>query len=462
MKSFAVRCFAAVLVSVNPSTALAQITTIYSPEPIPTTSASISVLLTAAVLLLGLRKIWQRRVKASAQLLAIGFGLFAINLWQSPELRAQLRLAFSNPYGETLQIPIDRIVNEQTLVGFQYADFINSSGRPLMIRTIAAPTFEHCFPGGLSAPFLPPALPPAAEQSPYPECEEELRLRPDKICRYSVERACDLAEQQHQALLELSPAEITLEAFGTVGELTLRNNPNAQASARNLSIAPPGALVVSDDCGAELRPGDSCTISLQANGAGGPDPLEIHSDNSYDVSSLVSANAWDPEVPVSQRQTLALQRLLDDQQSCNPFTALPFAPDILGLLDINTMTALPSTSASYAEKGFEVRRCGNFTLLVQQELGQPVRSLLLIEGDIQPSYGGLFAQFDQSTLTDTIIYQVAPGFDSNALSPAELPDVLAAAVTRSYGGSLGLKAGQHITGRVTLRGFAAQVLSAMN
>jgi len=439
--------------------AAAQIITLPPPPAaIPAGSFWSTSLLIAVLLTIGLLTLLRQQSSQLTRVAATVVLLAGVSVWHSPRLQAQLALVFTDPAGESVAIPVNPLLSNSEIVGFEAADYSNASGSPLIIDRIEPPVFEQCFPDGLREPF--PAAQPVP--SPHPLCSSGMRLEPDSSCRLDVEQACRDAEEKHQASLQVEPAAITLEAFADVGEFTLTNGRRPRVSVENLLIQAPPELTVTGNCGTTLAPGASCTMSVTANGVGGPEAITISADNSYDQTVAITATEWTPDEPVSSSESLALSRMLARSQSCNPFDAVPFDSELLSVLPEQLLDLIPATSAAYSEKGFDIRTCGNITLLVQWQQDSPVRTLLLIEGDIQPTAYGLLEKIDQSTLTDTIVYQVKAGFEADALSAATLPSVLAGAVTRSYGGSLSLKAGRHITGRVTLAGLLEQVVSAMH
>lgn len=120
-----------------------------------------------------------------ASVLAVA--VVSLSLWQSPELRAQLAASFTNPAGETLEIPVEQILDDGDIAGFQMADFTNGSGARLAIRGIVLPGMDDCFPGGLTATLLPPGQP---LPDPPATCTVGMTLANGATCRVDVDTIC--------------------------------------------------------------------------------------------------------------------------------------------------------------------------------------------------------------------------------------------------------------------------------
>ena len=194
---------------------------------------------------------------------------------------------------------------------------------------------------------------------------------------------------------------------------------------------------------------------------------DFETKNIYNIE--VSAN--DTISTISQSIVLNISDI-SETGSCIPFDEIGFNSDVISMIPTSILDKSPSLDSQYTEAGFEVRKCGGLTLYMQKELNTPVRALLHISGDVQPSVvSPMLEKIDKSIISDTIIYFTAPnyGVDSGKNKngdtitwPADLKKVIDRTYDDSGLGALSLKEGTHITGLVTLNGILAISLDTMN
>ncbi len=163
----------------------------------------------------------QRRTHRVALAGLLSLGLAAGMLWQSPDLRAQVVLMFTNPAGETLPIAVHPVTSNGDIEGFEPADFVNNSGNTLRITGIELPTFARCFPDG-AGNLLPPGQP---DPDPPASCGVGQTLPNGATCRVDVEGICRDLAAANVTLTAISPnsgpaaggAGVTLTGTGLAG-----------------------------------------------------------------------------------------------------------------------------------------------------------------------------------------------------------------------------------------------------
>ncbi len=214
--------------------------------------------------------------------------LLVLSLWQIPELRAQLAATFTNPAGETLAIPVQQISSGGDIAGFEWVDYANGSGAVLTIRSIVLPTYAQCFPGGLTAPLLPPGQP---QPSTPATCAVGMTLANGATCRVDVDTRCRSLADASVAFISVNPASLDLYANGPAANVTVTNTSGTLAAQSVAATVPGGSAVIvtTTTCDAILAPGASCTVTFTPpSAAEGPITVPVTGGNTNTVNIEVT------------------------------------------------------------------------------------------------------------------------------------------------------------------------------
>lgn len=189
----------------------------------------------------------------------------------------------------------------------------------------------------------------------------------------------------------------------------------------------------------------------------------------YVISLVVNDGIEDS---ISDAVIITVERYVPPK-TCFDFDGIAPEPSVLAIIPPKVLNSFPKIDEEYIESGFSVRKCGGLTLFLEKEsqTNIPIRALLHISGDIQPTaINPLMEKIDQSIITDTILYVVAPTFgvsdgkdaNGNAITwPKSLKTIIDRTYDDSGQGALSLKEGTHVTGLVTLKGVLSTALNTM-
>ncbi|MFU8832246.1 MAG: midcut-by-XrtH protein [Wenzhouxiangella sp.] len=241
----------------------------------------------------------------------LSVGLATGMLWQSPDLRAQVVLMFTDPGGETLPIAVDTVMSNGDIVGFVPADFVNQSGNTLRIAAITPPTFAQCFPSG--AGNLQPPGPP--DPDPPASCSVDRTLPSGAGCRVDVDSVCRDLAAATPPLSSINSLALAVDAPGedpplpgNARQIVFTNTVSGAVVGLQVSVSglPAGTIISNNTCVGTLAAGASCTVTItpgasashdvSANactGAPGTEPVpgivSLHSHNAppSDVNVLV-------------------------------------------------------------------------------------------------------------------------------------------------------------------------------
>lgn len=257
--------------------------------PVPINGVWTMLGLGLALLAAGAWLIGTGRVKRAGQtmLCLVATACMAAALGYNPVASAQQllsMLSFTQPGGETLDIPIVATPASGMPTAFNAVEFKNASGSKLKISQLVPPESQTaCFPAGILSP-LPGASAPVGATA----CSVDLELEKDAVCVVDVATMC----AQTVSALSISPAVGAFLANGAI-DITVTANPSSSQPARNVTAIIPGSsglMVQSSTCAAALAPGASCVITLTGSTAEGPTVVSIAGDNTSAATTSVTVN----------------------------------------------------------------------------------------------------------------------------------------------------------------------------
>ncbi|WP_051235836.1 midcut-by-XrtH protein [Ottowia thiooxydans] len=224
----------------------------------------------------------QRAARSICGVLALALGLVALGY--NPSVRAAVASmwSFTQPGGETLNIPILPEGSSQEPSGFTPIQFTNASGARLKISAITDPaSISACFPSGVPASLPTTPLPIGATV-----CAQNLELDQNSSCFVDVASMCT----KGVATISASPTTLSF-APNAYDSITVTAHPSSLVSATNVvPTIPQGSslTVMSNTCGSQLPPGGACTITLTSTSAEGPTNVVIGGANTNAVSAAVT------------------------------------------------------------------------------------------------------------------------------------------------------------------------------
>ena len=246
----------------------------------------VALLAVAAVMVAGAWFVLRNRQRRALFTALWATAITAAVLWHSPELRAQIANAFTNPAGETQTIAVNQQNTGAQVTGFVPVDFTNGTGVVQRITAIVEPTLQQCFPAGFG--FLDPtATPPGA----VAQCAVGSTIAPAGVCRVNVETICrEAVAAAPKTALSLAPSTLSFEA-GATGDVTVTNTgPDAAVNVG--AIVPSGIAVTAQTCGAQsLAPGATCTFTLSAASAQSASAVQIGAANALASTLNVTVTA---------------------------------------------------------------------------------------------------------------------------------------------------------------------------
>lgn len=245
-----------------------------------------ALLAVAAVMVAGAWFVLRNRQRRALFTALWATAVTAAMLWHSPDLRAQIVNAFTNPAGETQAIAVNQQNIGAQVTGFVPVDFTNSTGVVQRVTAIVEPTLQQCFPAGFG--FLDPtATPPGA----VAQCAVGSTIAPAGVCRVNVETICrEAVAAAPKTTLGLAPSTLSFEA-GATGDVTVTNT-GPDAAVNVAAIVPSGISVTAQTCGAApLAPGASCTFTLSAAAAQSVSAVQIGAANALASTVNVTVTA---------------------------------------------------------------------------------------------------------------------------------------------------------------------------
>jgi hypothetical protein len=224
----------------SPISAFAQSVTTEPLAAVPTTG--VWTLFALALTLLAGAAWWlhrngHARAAGAVVLVAAVFGSAPI-VWA----RIGAGLSFTNPNGETIAMPIERIYLVGTTIDFWNPVFVNNeSGFDLRIADIDLPTFDECFPSGVDETIDPTPQPSVA---PTPQCAENAVVAAGDRCYVNVDARCRSLASAAPAIFSSVSPNTGSTAGGTV--VTISGTNLQQTTGVTFGGVPATSFAVDD------------------------------------------------------------------------------------------------------------------------------------------------------------------------------------------------------------------------
>ncbi len=293
---------------------------------------------------------------AAGAVLAVATG-YNPGAWATPPVVTQL-VSWLSPQGGTQPIPVvPRPLAPSLPADFAPVQFTNGSGVALKITAITPPaTVGACFPNGV--PGTLPSTPLPGTPAP---CAVGNTLQNQQSCVVDVAGMCAQVATSQVAMLQVSPASLTLIAGAFAQSTITVTNTSALLTATGLTMqtSAPSFTISSNTCAAALAPGSSCTIGLTPSAsAHAVENVVIHGTNTNTVMvDVTTQQAPAPTLtsvnpPSMQAGTLTTVTLTGTGLSSA--TSVTFGGVPVGFSVTNDTTIIVTTAGNDLPLGAEV------------------------------------------------------------------------------------------------------------